>query len=209
MSAFGHRLHTCLLFLAISFLILVSTPAHAQRGALTEPRNLGDLTLAADRILQGHVEAVHVEAYPTYPNLRVLVITLAPDEVLKGPTEKQVTLRQFIWDIRDIAENAGYRTGDEVLLFLNRPTSLGLVSPVGLEQGRFRILHLSSEQSVAVNGAGNRHLMEGLAASGKLRPQELSPATRATVQSFQGGPISLSALKEMVKSLLAQSGKAR
>ena len=207
MSALAHRLHTYLLCLAVSSSFLLSTFATAQRGAITKPRNLSDLTLAADRIVQGRVETVRVEAHPTYPNLRILVLTLATDDVLKGRAEKHVTLRQFIWDIRDIADNAGYRTGDEVLLFLNRPTSLGLVSPIGLEQGRFRILHPSTTHSLAINSVGNHSLMEGLVASGKLRPRELSPATRATVQSFQGGPIPLSALKESLKSLLAQSPK--
>ncbi len=209
MSALGHRLQTYLLCLAVSSPILFSIYAPAQRGAITKPRNLGDLTLAADRIVQGRVETVRVEAHPLYPNLRVLVLTLATDDVLKGKADQHITLRQFLWDIRDLADNAGYRVGDEVLLFLNRPTPLGLVSPVGLEQGRFRILHPSAARSQAVSSVGNHGLMQGMFASGKLRPRELSPATRAEVQNFQGGPISLSALKESVKSLLTQSQKAR
>ena len=130
-------------------------------------------------------------------------------QTLKGPVEKRITVRQFLWDVRDIADGAGYCTGDEVLLFLNRPTSLGLVSPVGLEQGRFRIQRRTNAEPLVINGAGNRGLMDSLVASGKLRARELTPATRTTVQTFHDGPLPLSVLKESVKVLLHASPEVR
>ena len=127
-----------LVFLAATF--CVSSAAHAQRGAITLPRNLADLSSNAGQIIQGRVVSATVEPDPRYNHLQTLVLTLAVDDVLKGQAPATFTFREFLWDIRDISDHAGYHLGDEVLLFLNRPTTLGFVSPVGLEQGRFRVV---------------------------------------------------------------------
>jgi hypothetical protein len=92
--------------------------------------------------------------------------------------------------------------GGEVLLFLNRPTPIGLTSPVGLEQGRFRVAKSSTGKSLAVNGNGNSGLFNGLIESGALDPSKLSAQSRSEVRDFKQGAISLSALKESARVLL-------
>jgi hypothetical protein len=183
--------------------------AHAQRGAITLPHNLSDLSSTADRIVQGRVVTARVEPHPEYKSLKTLLITLQVDDVLKGETAKTLTFRQFIWDLRDISDAAGYRVGDEVLLFLNRPTTIDLTSPVGLEQGRFRIMKTRSGESLAINGDGNSHLMSGLIESGTLNASKLSARSRSTMQSFRQGPVDLDALKESVRVLLQSSARAK
>jgi hypothetical protein len=172
------------------------------------PRNLSDLSSTADRIVQGRVVTVRVEPHPDYKNLKTLLITLEVDDVLKGGTSKTFTFRQFIWDIRDISNAAGYRVGDEVLLFLNRPTSLGLTSPVGLDQGRFRVVKNRRGESVALNGNGNSNLLNGLIESGTLNTSTLSARSRSTMQGFAKGPIDLSALKESVRVLIQSRARS-
>ena len=182
----------------------VSSAAHAQRGAITLPRNLADLSSNAGQIIQGRVVSATVEPDPRYNHLQTLVLTLAVHDVLKGQAPATFTFREFLWDIRDISDHAGYHLGDEVLLFLNRPTTLGFVSPVGLEQGRFRVVKGADGQDYAVNANQNSGLLDNVVRSGALNPAKLSAKSRATVQSFQRGPIALTALKESVH-LLAQS----
>ena len=125
------------------FLLIVAciatAPAFAQRGALTVPRNLDQLTDRAADIVRGTVLSAHVEKHPELTNLDTVVVTLRVSETLKGQAIGTYTFRQYIWDVRDRYDNAGYRKGQELLLLMNEPSRYGLTSPVGIEQGRFRI----------------------------------------------------------------------
>lgn len=187
----------------------VSSAAHAQRGAITLPRNLADLSSNAGQIIQGRVVSATVEPDPRYNHLQTLVLTLAVDDVLKGQAPATFTFREFLWDVRDISDRAGYHLGDEVLLFLNRPTTLGLVTPVGLQQGRFRVVKGADGQDYAINANQNSGLFDNVVRSGALNPAKLSAKSRATVQSFQRGPIALTALKESVHLLVQSPGAVR
>jgi hypothetical protein len=134
---------------------------------------------------------------------------LQVDDVLKGTTVKTFTFREFIWDVRDISDAAGYRVGDEVVLFLNRPTSLGLISPVALEQGRFRVMKDRTGTYQAVNGSGNTDLFKNLAESGALDVSKLTSSSQSALRGFKRGAIPLSALKESTRALLRTSGRSR
>lgn len=183
--------------------------AQAQRGAITLPRNLSDITSMADRIIQGRVESARVEPAPDYKNLKTLLITLRVDDVLKGASVKTLTFREFIWDVRDISDAAGYHVGDEVVLFLNHPTSLGLVSPVALEQGRFRVMKDRTGTYQAVNGSGNAGLFKNLVESGALDLSKLSAPSQSALRGFKQGAIPLNALKESTRALLRQPMRSR
>jgi len=197
----GRSIHPPAIVFA-TILLFIPLAAYSQRGAITLPRNLVDLTSTANQIVQGRVVSATVEPDPQYRNLKTLVLTLAVDDILKGTAEKTFTFREFLWDLRDISDRAGYHVGDEVLLFLNRPTNLGLVSPVGLQQGRFRVVRGADGQDYALNGNQNFGLMDNVVRSSALNPAKLSAKSRATVQSFQRGPIGLSALKESIQLLV-------
>jgi hypothetical protein len=196
----GFTVALSILLFALSFCI--PSIVQAQRGAITLPRNLADLSSNANQILQGRVISATVQPDPRYNHLQTLVLTLAVDDVLKGQAPATFTFREFLWDLRDISDRAGYHIGDEVLLFLNRPTTLGLVSPVGLQQGRFRVVNGSDGQTYAINGNGNSGLFDSSITSGALNPSKLSAKSRSSVQSFKEGPIALSALKESVHLLV-------
>lgn len=206
---YNHQKTFFFAFMLAAFLLAGLRPALAQRGAITMPRNLAELSTMADQIVQGRVVAARVELDPDYRNLKTVLITLEVEDVLKGKTNKTFTFRQFIWDIRDISDVAGYRVGDEVFLFMNRPTSLGLSSPVGLEQGRFRITQDRNGEKVALSGSGNAGLMNGVVESGALTVSKLSARSRTSIQRYREGAISLSALKESVQMILQNQLGAR
>ncbi|HSY36612.1 MAG TPA: hypothetical protein VK814_12730 [Acidobacteriaceae bacterium] len=196
-----------IVFLAAPF--CVSSAAHAQRGAITLPRNLADLSSNAGQIIQGRVVSATVEPDPRYNHLQTLVLTLAVDDVLKGQAPTTFTFREFLWDVRDISDRAGYHLGDEVLLFLNSPTPLGFITPVGLQQGRFRVVKGTDGQDYAINANQNSGLFDNVVRSGALNAAKLSAKSRATVQSFQRGPIPLTAMKESVHLLVQSPGAVR
>ncbi|HEX9706498.1 MAG TPA: hypothetical protein VGA24_02570, partial [Steroidobacteraceae bacterium] len=62
----SRNLHRCfLIFLAC----IVAAPVWAQRGALTVPRNLDQLTDRAADIVRGTVVSARVEKHPEFTNL--------------------------------------------------------------------------------------------------------------------------------------------
>lgn len=201
LSVVRHGTRRSIFALWLTFGILVSF-AHAQRGAIVTSRNLADLSSIAEQIIHGRVRNAVVEPHPLYPHLSTVVVTLAVEDSLKGASTKEITFRQFIWDLRDISSQGGYRRGDELLLFLNRPTALGLTSPVGLDQGRFRVMTAPDGGAVALNGSGNSGLLDGVRESGTLNVKRLSPRSRLAVQNFAEGAISLQALKDSVRLIL-------
>ncbi len=187
-------------FFISSLLVVVCLPAMAQRGALTVPRNAAELTAQAATILRGRIVSAHVQPLQGYPSLRTVVVTVAVDEVLKGSAGGMFTFRQFIWDLRDRQDAASYRKGQEFLLMLNPPTSLGLVSPAGLEQGRFRIRR-EGTQILAVNGTDNFHLLQGVGSSLRQRGIEPSPRLAADLSRHQHGPVPLDELQEVIRQI--------
>jgi len=197
---------TVAVIVSLAAIFCVSSAAHAQRGAITLPRNLADLSSNAGQIIQGRVVSATVEPDPRYNHLQTLVLTLAVDDVLKGQAPTTFTFREFLWDVRDISDHAGYHLGDEVLLFLNGPTPLGFITPVGLQQGRFRVVKGADGQDYAINANQNSGLFDNVVRSGALNAAKLSIKSRATVQSFQRGPIPLTALKESVHLLVQSPG---
>ena len=157
-QSWPRRAHLLLLF-CMGLALIFSPPAlQAQRGALTLQQNLGELVGQAHTILRGRVVGARMEPHPEFTNHHTVVITLQVEETLKGQAGPSFSFRQYIWDIRDRYDAAGYKKGGELLLLLTRPSPYGLSSPVGLEQGRFRIQRDQQGNRYAVNGAGNAGL---------------------------------------------------
>ena len=100
-------------FLLLVVACIATAPAFAQRGALTVPRNLDQLTDRAADIVRGTVLSAHVEKHPELTNLDTVVVTLRVSETLKGQAIGTYTFRQYIWDVRDRYDNAGYRKGQD------------------------------------------------------------------------------------------------
>jgi len=169
------------------------------------PRNLDQLTDRASDILRGTVVSARVEKHPELTNLDTVVVTLRVTETLKGGAAGTFTFRQYLWDIRDRWDAAGYRKGQDLLLLLNAPTRYGFTSPVGIEQGRFRIEPDGKGGLRALNGTGNARLFDGLAGS-PARGIALTPAGESLVAKHRKGPIELGQLEDLIR---AYGGVAR
>lgn len=177
---------------------LATAPAFAQRGAITLPRNLDELTDRAQDIVRGTVTDARVEKHPELDNLHTIVVTLRVSETLKGTARDTYTFRQYIWDLRDRADAAGYRKGQELLLLMNGSSRYGLTSPVGLEQGRFRIQRDRAGREVALNGTGNVRLFERLQDARK--PAALTAQQASLVAKHRSGPVALDELAAMIRT---------
>lgn len=180
---------------SVLFLIACVPGIQAQDGAITLPLNLAQLTTRAALVVHARVTYAHVEPHPQYHNLASVIVTLSVLDVLKGTAGKQITFRQFIWSPRDIADRAGYREGDELVLFLNRVTAAGFTSPVGLQQGRFRVVAAGGEPNVVVTTA-SPILFEGLS---KWNANLSARARQLIAQP--PGRVPFSVLKELVHAL--------
>ena len=178
---------------------LLAIPVPAQRGALTLQRNLGELTQQAQTIVHGRVMMARVEPHPQLTNLSTVVVTLRVEETLKGQAPAVFTFRQFIWDVRDRMDAAGYAKGQELLLLLNSPTQYGLVSPTGIEQGRFRIVTDAQGRKTAINGYGNAGLFDRIVPQAKSQQKKFSASTGAVMNKPSPGKVPLEQLEEVIK----------
>jgi hypothetical protein len=176
------------------FLLSLAPFGQAQRGALVKPRNLDELTSKAERIVHAHVLSAKVEPHPQYRNLSTIVVTMRVEDTLKGQAAQNLTFREFIWDFRDKHDAASYRKGQEIVLFLNKPTTDGLTSTSGVQQGRFAVEHERSGQAFVRANSANHVLLAGVdkrfVAKGKAMPPSLraaqgSDAARITLADFK------------------------
>jgi hypothetical protein len=186
-----------IVLLVVSFAL----PAFSQRGAVTAPISLDQMTHRADRIVQGSVISARVEPHPQLTNLSTVVITMQVQDTLKGKPAQTLTFRQYIWDSRDVKDAARYWKGQELLLFLNPVSQYGLTSPVGLEQGRFRITRDRTGKAYAVNGRDNAGLFAGTAQRARAQHLQLSTRAASVVQQKGPGPIALDDMKQTIQDL--------
>jgi hypothetical protein len=197
-----YRITSSQLRIVAAVVLLAVSAAHAQRGARTVPRNLDQLTQEAELIVRGTVVSAHVEPHPQLKNLSTVVVRFQVDSTLKGSAPKTMEFRQFIWDIRDQLDRARYAKGSELLLMLGPVSQYGLRSPVGLEQGRFRIVREPSGAVTAVNGAGNVGLLNIPAA--RTSKVKLSSRAAQLVSKKPAGAVPLADLEDTIRSLAGQ-----
>ncbi len=180
---------------------IVAAPVWAQRGALTVPRNLNQLTDRAADIVRGTVVSARVEKHPELTNLDTVVVTLRVRETLKGQAQGTFTFRQYIWDIRDKSDAAGYAKGQDMLLLLVAPSAYGLSSPAGMDQGRFRIERDRSGREMALNGTGNARLFEGLSAVAEKEGVVFSSKQMSLVAKHRKGAVEVRELTTLIRDL--------
>ncbi len=185
---------------AVLLLACLSAPAQAQRGAQTRPRALDQLAQEAELIVRGQVVSTRVEPHPQLKNLMTVVVSMDVQETLKGRSQKRIQFRQYIWDIRDQLDAAKYLKGENLILMLGPVSPYGLTSPVGLEQGRFRVQRDSSGQPVAVNGRGNLGLFAATEQRARAQGLTLPPRTAALVRQAHPGPVRLADLEEAIRT---------
>jgi len=187
-------------------MLACAAPAWAQSSALTVPRSLDQLTNRAAVIVRGTVISAQVQKHPELTGLETVVVKLRVNETLKGQTGSTFTFRQYIWDIRDRQDAAGYLKGQELLLMMIAPSRYGLSSPAGLEQGRFVISRDSKGREMALNGHGNMKLFDGISAQVSAKGIPLSPRTSSLVRKHAKGPVELRDLTALIREL-TQAGE--
>jgi hypothetical protein len=185
---------------------LAAAPALAQRGAMTVPRNLEQMVAGASQIVRGTVLSARVEKHPELSHLVTLVVTLQVSETIKGGATGTYSFRQYLWDMRDRQDAAGYRKGQEYVLLVNAPSRFGLTSPTGMDQGRFRVLRAADGRQVAVNGRDNAFLMRGVSTRLAQKGLSLSAGSSALMMKHQKGPIPVDDLVRLMRELVRQEG---
>jgi hypothetical protein len=103
--------------------------------------------------------------------------------------------------VRDVRDKASYKQGQEVLLLLSSPSSAGFSSPMGLEQGRFRILRDRLGNEVAINGHANSGLFDGLSVHFSQKNVRLSERLAARIAQPPDGPLPLGELMDLIREL--------
>jgi hypothetical protein len=187
----------CVLFIASIPICL-----KAETGALTLPQSLDQLTGEADTIVHGYVVSAKAESHPQLKNLSTIVVTMSVLDTLKGRPQKTLVFRQYVWDLRAQKRALDYRKGQELLLLLRPVSEYGLTSPVGLEQGRFNILHDHKGQTLATNGRGNVGLFQSTRQRSQAQGTHLSARTIALIRNPSSGPIPLPDLKEAIRNFV-------
>ena len=191
----------CCLTLLISF--PVAKP-QAQNSARVLSRGLDQLTEEASIIVHGSVTSARIEPHPQLPNLMTLVVSLRVKETYKGAPQTSLTFRQYIWDFDANRKPLKYRAGEELVLLLGPVSEYGLSSPVGLDQGVFRISPDEKGRPVALNDRQNLRLFEHVMEHANARRVVLPPRTaRLAIQHRQGG-ILLTDLKDAIRTFARQ-----
>lgn len=176
--------------LLLATILLLSLLANAQHGALTVSRGIDQLTQEADVIVHGYVTATRMEPHPQLRNLNTIVVTLQVKDTYKGISQKSLTFRQYVWDAKPQRELAEYGKHQELVLFLGPVSEYGLTSPVGLEQGRFRVYLDKSKKIVAANGRGNVGLFNSSVVT-RAQANGVTLSPRILQNAQQAGPSSL------------------
>ncbi|HKR32138.1 MAG TPA: hypothetical protein VJT08_16775 [Terriglobales bacterium] len=193
----GHRF----LILLIAPLLLGTLPSIAQYGAHTAPADLDQLVEQSQTIVLGNVVSTAIEPHPQFRNLRTVVVTMKVEQAFKGSVGSVLVFRQFLINGTDLSSSE-YQPSQQLLLFLNPVSAYGLTSPVGLEQGRFRIMRDEKGNLSAVNGRGNLGLFNRVAIKAQQRGIALSREAAAVVSQTQG-PVSLSGLESLIQTLVS------
>jgi hypothetical protein len=163
MRGFGTKwamvLLTCLVFASLS-----------TRASQVRPMNLEKMTQRATTIFAGVCTGVETQHDATLGR-PVARVSFRVDQVVKGAAAATLTIRL----LGNAAGVPRFREGEETVLFLYGESALGLTSPVGLGQGKFRVVEDKSGRKIAINEFGNDGLLDGL-----------SQAARSTLERLDG-----------------------
>jgi hypothetical protein len=183
-------------------ILLLPPTAPPQTIASVAQANLTHLVDNARTIVYGHVVSAVLEPHPQFQNLQTAVVTVAVTRTFKGPALATITFRQFVWNVKDAASAGGYQKSEELILFLNPDSLYGLTSPVGMEQGHFRVTHDAKGNRYVVNGRGNIGLFTDVEDKATERGVLLSSQARA-MMAKNGGRVSLATFEETIRALAA------
>lgn len=173
----------------LPLLLLVSGSAHA---TLIEAFGVDELTARADRIIEGRV----VEVQGRFEGrLIVSTVRVATERCYKGACADHVVevvvpggvAGDFV---AEVAGAARFEVGERVVLFL--ATSRGLLRPVGMGQGKFRV-HAVGDELRVTRGDGlaliGRSKAEGLALQDLRHDTLLALVERALDAEYSLPPV--------------------
>jgi hypothetical protein len=185
-------------------LLALAAPANAQ--VLYRRVGLAELSQRAGIIVQGRVIEARYEGHPDYPHVPTVLVTLQIERMLRGPAGERLSFREYLPGLRGrTGGKRGYLPGQRLLLFLPEPSRYGLSSPLGGEQGRFRIQRDQQGNDLAENDLGNAGLFRDLAPQAAQAGVSLSPE-QARLAGVRRGPVPLEALVSLVRQFATAAG---
>ncbi len=128
--------HTVVIFLALIFL-----SAGAAQSSKVLPLNLPQIVEDAGKIFVGKCTEVKSGKDPE-SQLVVTWITFKVSRGIKGDVQETETIKQIGGSHEGLTVSTftpKFKVGEEVLLFVYPPSSVGLTSAVGLNQGKFLV----------------------------------------------------------------------
>jgi hypothetical protein len=157
-------------------------------------------------IVQGQVIEARYEGHPDYPHVPTVLVMLQIERMLRGPAGERLSFREYLPGLRGRrGGKRGYLPGQRLLLFLPEPSRYGLSSPLGGEQGRFRIQRDQQGNDLAENDLGNAGLFRDLAPQAAQAGVSLSPE-QARLAGVRRGPVPLEALVSLVRQFASAAG---
>ncbi len=180
------------LWLVLFYLSRFPPPAIAQKArdgsTLLHISSLRQLTRNSGYIFAGTVTAVERVASVGPNEVATMRITFRVEQAIRGVrTGQTLVIREWagLWE-----SGERYHTGEHLLLFLYRPSKLGLTSPVGGSLGRFAIdsndqVILNPERADALSSdpaLSDPEIETGLRGKSRWSSRELARAIRRAAE---------------------------
>jgi hypothetical protein len=178
------------------------------------PMNLAEMSAAAERIVVGVClarEEGEQPVSPGGPSVRYTQYTFQVSDRIKGAGNATLTIRQVRFGQRRSSLNGeavqheilplpDYQPGQEVLLFLGGDSSLGLTSPVALDQAVFDV-EVQDGRKILKHRFKNRMLFRDMPARQFGVSRELSSDETSLFSVREGEPLPYEAFLGLVRKL--------
>lgn len=160
------------------FLVFSALLVAASVSALTVLQlNVEQMTAQADLIVTGEVISVKEGFDPE--GRPIQNVTIQVEEVIKGESPRRLTFKQLRpFRPEERAKMGGslveeslprYERGEELVLFLSAPGSLGLTAPIGIIQGKFTVTTDGEGKKTVKNNVNNAGLFLKMKQSSSLK----------------------------------------
>ncbi len=145
--------------------VVICFASGALMGTTVRPLSLQQITSSAKTVFYGTcLKAEPVE--DTGRGLPVVEYTFQVKQAIKGVSEGQTfvfrQLRSGDDGLGGVQGVPSYRPGEQYMLFLHGKSARGQTSPVGLQQGTFKLIKTPDGKTGLVNRLNNRNLTYGL-----------------------------------------------